>query len=254
MDYAGEILRRGSFLPLEGQLADDIEQVRAALLGDPESGSLWKKLGLLFHRAADYWAARNALELASSLVPLDHDCLLALASSYAHAGQEGPAADLYRQVLEDGKTPVELLSAIASGLGALGAFEDALRACRELVRREPGCHEAHFGIAFYLRKLGHPCEAIYPMVSRAHELAPNIPLYRITLSSLLAHAGRWEEAHELIEDINPRSVGCRCCLRRMMSIFIQAGDVSLAGRFQERIEQLTGAATRRPLSDSPPGD
>jgi len=87
------------------------------------------------------------------------------------------------------------------------------------------------------------------MVSRADELAPSLPLYQITLSSLLAHAGRWDEAHELMEDINPRAVGCRCCLRRMMSIFIHAGDDALARRFQLRLEQLTGAAQRRPPSD-----
>ena len=67
-------------------------------------------------------------------------------------------------------------------------------------------------MAFYLRRLGRPAEAVLPVVARAHELAPDAPLYRITLATLLDHVGRRDEAREILRDLDLDDDSCRGCL------------------------------------------
>ncbi|ODU01647.1 MAG: hypothetical protein ABS79_01345 [Planctomycetes bacterium SCN 63-9] len=185
----------------------------------PEDGKLWQLRGMIRHRLRDFDAAGNDLETASLLVPLEPSARCALADCHVKAGEKTLARDLYVHLADDPKCPVELLPAVASGLGALSEYRPALETCRTLARRDPARHEAHFGMAYYLRRLGHPMDSILIHVSRAHELSPATPLYRITLASLLDHFGRRDEAQELLRDLDPKAINCACCLRRISSIF-----------------------------------
>ena len=240
MDDPRDFLRSGLELFNQGRLVEAEELIEAGLERFPDEGDLWQLCGLLRHRGGDASGACAALETASVLVPLAPSSCCALADCYVRMGRRALARDLYRQLAGDVRCPTALLPAVASGLGSLGDDEAALGACRELARREPGCHEAHFGIGFYLRRLGHPPAAAIPPIARAQELAPRLPLYRVALAGLLTGVGRQEEAYDLLRGVDPRLVGCRCCLGRMMAIFQHAGDRSRLDACRAQAEWIAG--------------
>ncbi|MBX6312449.1 MAG: tetratricopeptide repeat protein [Isosphaeraceae bacterium] len=225
----------------EGRIPEAIALAEEGLAQSPDDGGLWQIYGLLRRRIGDVDGARAALETASALMPLDPPARCALADCYALTGKTELAGDLYRQLAGDARCPTALLPAVASGLGSLGDDEAALGACCELARREPGSHEAYFGIGFYLRRLGHPPEAAIPPIARAQELAPGSTLYRMVLAGLLAGIGQREEAYDLLRGVNPRLVGCRCCLRRMMAVFQHAGDRPRLDACRAQAERIAGA-------------
>ena len=224
MNQVGDILGRCFELAGAGLLDEAGDLAEQALEREGENGGLWRFVGLLRHRAGDFRGARDALETAQALVPFDPSTSCILAESLARTGHAGPAVEVYDALIADGRCPDTLLPAIAAGLGYLGEDSRALDVCVELIRRHPGHAEAHFGAAFYLRRLGRPTETALAFVARAHELAPDVPLYRISLATLLEHAGRREEACDLLRGVDLDGVSCRCCLRRMTTIFLAAGE------------------------------
>jgi Flp pilus assembly protein TadD len=207
-----------------GRQAEAEELLERATRESPDDGRLWQSIGIFRHRSGDFARAGQALETAGLLVPLDPPARCALAECFARTGHPGLAGDLYRDLASDPRCPDGLLPEVAAGLGYLGLYGAALATCQELVRRSPELPEAHFGEAFYLRRLGRTAEAILPIVARAYELAPEVPLYRISLATLLDHVGCRDEARELIRDLDLDTVSCRGCLRRMTTIFLAAGQ------------------------------
>ena len=153
--------------------------------------------------------AREALETASLLVPLDPASQCALAECYARGGRRELARDLYRDLARNGRSPTALLPAVASGLGTVGDDETALQVCRELARRELSGHEVLFGTAYYMRRLAYPAESVIPVVRRAHNSHPGPP----SIACCLTCRGRgdYDEAADVIRGIPPESVHCRCC-------------------------------------------
>lgn len=208
---ATELLDRGYLAEADALARDGLDRF-------PDAGRLWRLRGLLRIRLGDIAGACSALETASLLVPLDPAACCALAECHAREGRHTLARDLFRSLASEYDCPTELLPAVASGLGSLGDDWMALKVCRELSSREPDRHEALFGQAFYLRRLGHSVEQVLTLVSRAHELAPTSTLYRVTLASLLDHVGRGEDARDILRAVDPNAVHCLCCLRRMMAI------------------------------------
>ena len=189
----------------------------------PDDGWGWVLLGLVRHRQGDLVQASHALETASLLIPLDAPTQAVLAECFMRTGYPDLARLVYLALATENRTPDVLLPAVAAGLGLLGEYGSALQVCLDLTRRCPGLPEGHFGVAFYLRKLGRPPEAVLPVVARAHELSPATPLYRVSLATLLDHVGRRDEARELLLGIDLDAVSCRCCVQRMTTIFLAPG-------------------------------
>jgi tetratricopeptide (TPR) repeat protein len=226
MSQTGNILNRCFELAGAGRLDEAGDLAESALAVEDENGSLWRFVGLLRHQAGDFAGACDALETAQLLVPLDPATNCALAECLARTGCRGLASEIYRTLATSDRTPERLLPAVAAGLGYLGEYTTALEVCIDLTRRQPEFPEAHFGVAFYLRRLGKTPSAALPFIARAHELAPDVALYRISLATLLDHSGRREEAYDLLRDVDLDSVSCQCCLRRMTTIFLAAGDAN----------------------------
>ncbi|WP_422925269.1 tetratricopeptide repeat protein [Singulisphaera sp. PoT] len=211
-------------------LADDAVQSYS------EDGRLRQLQGLLRHRLGDFLGARTALESAALLAPLGPAPRCVLAECYARTGCTERASELFQEILADSGFPKDLLPAVATGLGSLGEYQAALEACREVIRRDPDHHQAHFGVAFYRRRLGDSPHAILPSVIRAHELAPEVSLYRITLAVLLDSLGWSGDAYDLVRDVDPSDVPCRCCLQKAMSIFRDTGDLDRFESFRAKAE------------------
>jgi tetratricopeptide (TPR) repeat protein len=220
-----DVLSRCFELAGAGKLTEAGDLAEEALRENDDDGYIWQFVGLIRHRVGDFNGARDALETAGLLVPLNPETRCALAESFARTGVKVPAVELYRALASDPRCPERLLPSIAAGLGCLGQYDDALGVCLDLTRRAPDQADAYFGVAFYQRRLGHGLEVAIPWVMKAHELSPDVPLYRISLAAMLDHVGRHEEAYDLLLDVDLDGISCRCCLRRMSTIFLSVGDV-----------------------------
>ena len=219
-----EIFERCRDLVQQRNFARAVEVAAGFAALNPESGLGWVAMGWARYWQGDLPGARDALETASLLVPLDAATRSILAECFARTGHLPLACHVYQTLADDDQTPTDLLPAVAAGLGLLGEFGPALQVCLELTRRCPDRAEAHFGVAFYLRKLGRSPDSVIPVVARAYELSPDVPLYRVTLATLLDHLGRREEACELLRELDFSTVSCRCCLQRMTTIFRTPSD------------------------------
>jgi Flp pilus assembly protein TadD len=242
LDDCFELAGRGRFSEAE-ELAGE------AVRSYPDDGRLWQLHGLLLHRMSEFVRGCSALETAGLLVPLEPSSRCALADCYARTGHAELARDLYRGLSGDARCPTELLTAVASGLGGLGDHETALETCLELIRRDPEHHQAYFGVAFYLRRLGRPARGVLPAIQRAHELAPESPLYRITLAAILDHIGRREEAYELLRVVDPAVVQCGCCLHRMLVLFRNAGDLPRSVACRKQIDRAGRSGYETEMDD-----
>jgi Flp pilus assembly protein TadD len=208
---------------------------------DADQARSWSLYGLaLFHRC-DYALARAAFEHASTFAPLDENSTGALAECCLRTGRRSQAVNLYRDLASRPHCPTELLPSIAAGLGFAGDNQAALDVCRLAAEREPNCPEPHFGITFYLRRLGYPARVAIPYMARAFELSVGDDLYRCALAFLLAEDDRTEEASDLLQEIQVKGVGCPCAIRRMMAIFQRVGDYR---RWSECRSQLTDLSKR----------
>jgi tetratricopeptide (TPR) repeat protein len=182
---ADEYFRAGFRLLGCGRNDRVVELVQEALREFSNDGSLWELLGVGLYRLENLTAAIHALETASLLKPLDTGARLYLAMAYAARGKQDLAVFVYLLIGDSPRTPIWMLPRVARQLGELERFSDALHVCRTIVARAPERHEAHFGIAYYLHRLGADRSQVISSVSRANELAPDKPLYQAVLASLV---------------------------------------------------------------------
>ncbi len=228
MNSAQELFRVGLGLLKSGQIYRVTELASEGVDDYPDDGPLWELLGVAYQREGRSAEALHALETASLLKPLDIGARFCLAEAYAATGSHEVAVFVYRMVSEDPKSPVWLLPKVASHLGEMGEFEHALDVCQTIVARDATRHEAHFGMGFYLRRLGARMERVVAAIQQAFDLAPESTLYRVVLASLFQELGRHEEAYELLQQIPPGSVDCPHSLRRMLNVFHTASDMQRA--------------------------
>jgi hypothetical protein len=143
---------------------------------------------------------------------------------------------------ETDRCPVMLMPRLAASLGELGAYTVALDVCFTLTDHRPDYHPAWFGIAYYLAKLGDPLADRLRYLRRAHELAPAAVTYRVALAAVLAELGSLTEAVDVIASVPASMVHCPCCLRKMATIFQQAGDRHAAAACEDRLRQAAAVS------------
>lgn len=232
-----QLICLGRTLLEQGDYEQAAKLAAAGVDAHPEDGRLWEMLGVALHRLDEHAGAVDALETATLLKPLVTGARYALAGSYDMVGRREMSVFLYRMVAEDDQTPLCLLPKVASRLGQMEEYSAALDVCRLVVLRNPEHHEAHFGQAFYLRRLGAARECVAVPLGRAHDLAPHVALYRVFLAVLRQEQGRTEEACELLTAVPLEEVHCPESLRRMMTIFY-------AGRDQQRGDECARCLRR----------
>ena len=238
MSRAEDVVRRSMDLYHRGESAEAEDVVRDGLRRFPDDGDLWQLDGLMRHGRGDFCGARESLMTAGLLVPLDPSAQWRWRSATCGpARRSWPAACIGTSPrIAAARRRCCRRSPPAWGASGRTAWPwTSARSCR---RREPERHEALVGMAFYMRRLGRPAEAIIPVAARAHELAPQIAPYRVLLASLLSGTGRHREAAELLRGLAPDSIQCRGCLRRMTTIFHLAGDLAMAEAFRRRARRI----------------
>jgi tetratricopeptide (TPR) repeat protein len=227
----------------EGDFAGAAELCRDALRDRPDDGDLWQLCGAACWELGLVEDAREALETASCLKPLSPLAQCALAELYTQTNQVESARAICANLAGRDDCPVPLMPRVAKGLGRLGEYGLALGVCERLVALRPGHHPALFGVAFYKSALGAPPEEILPYVSAAHELAPTVCSYRVSLASVLAMLGRCDEAYEVARDVPAEAVRCPSCVRRLVPVFRRRKDRDRAvswARWLGRLGRLVG--------------
>ncbi len=245
MESPRELIQRCLTFFHGGWIAEAARLATEAVQAFPDDGDLWQLHGLLLQRQGDFKGACDALETASLLVPLTPAAQCALADCHARAGRRELARQLYLALAEDASCPTALLLSVASGLYGTGDASAALDVCLEITRREPDHHEAYFGIAYYMRRVGHEAAEILPMVARAHELSPKHPVYRVVMASFLAQVGRFDEACSLLRGVRPGTIRCGGCLRRIMAILDRGGAEDVLTDFRAHVARGTASSRGR---------
>jgi Flp pilus assembly protein TadD len=178
-----EIYERAVQLYDAGQYAEAADLARQALQESPDDGRLWQLYGTARCNLQDFDSAREALENASALIALYH-----------RMGQPDLARVTYEHLAE-AVVNTGLLSALAARLGALDESAAALKVCRRITDLDPAHHQAFFGIAFYLCRLGFSSEALIPHLAMAVDQTGRPSLVQVGGSRLVL---RGDEAVQIL--------------------------------------------------------
>ncbi|MBY0526131.1 MAG: tetratricopeptide repeat protein [Gemmataceae bacterium] len=224
MSVADETYRHVAELFTEQKYVEAETYARQWLGQYPDNGRLWQLYGMALWVRKEVSAALEALETATTLVPLIPLAQRALADCYAKTRKGDLATLIYRHLLETGRCPTGLLPCVAAALNALGQHELALNACETLAERDPSYHQAYFGIAYYRARLGASLDELVAPLAMATDLAPQHMHYRINLAFVWAAKGDFDRAHELLQPVVLERIQLPCWLLRMRTIFERVGD------------------------------
>jgi tetratricopeptide (TPR) repeat protein len=219
----------------------DVRDETARCLADyPDDGRFWQLHGIAQWHLGACAEARKALETASCLRPLAPLGQVALAATYLATGHGDVARLMYRHLAELEACPAELMPKVATGLGQLGEYADALGVCTRLVRIEPRHHAAFFGMAFYMARLGYPLASLLDPLVKAYNLAPRMLAYRLNLALLYAELDQPARAYFLLGPVPPEAVPAGFSLEKIAEVFAAVGDEERCRAYRER---MTRAAT-----------
>lgn len=215
---------------------------RRGLAVDENDGHLWQLLGVALSMRSQVRPACEALETASVLSPLCPLAACTLAKCYLQLGHLDLARTCLLHLAGPGRCPLPLLPRVAAGLGAVGEDAVALEVCRQIISESPEHHAAHFGVAYYLGRLGGAVEEVIASLRRASALSPGMTSYRLNLAWVLACAGHTGEASALLGVIDPAEVSCPFWLSRMADIFAAAGNRERAGDCRQLLAVMVSFA------------
>jgi tetratricopeptide (TPR) repeat protein len=213
----------------QGDVEAVLDACESGLRLDPSHAGLHELCGIAYLEHENDSAAVHHFETASSIRPLLPAAALALANCYIRFGLTDSASTILQFLAEPGRCPVPLMPDLARALGLMGSYRSALDICEQLTQLRPTYHPAHFGVAFYRRRLGYPLEKSLAPLQAAVRLEPDAVFYRLNLAALLADLGRTAEAVPWVQGIDPASISHKCLRRRLAMVFALAAQQSPHG-------------------------
>jgi tetratricopeptide (TPR) repeat protein len=164
---------------------------RARLERDPDSGTLWKILGVaLAQQGKD---ALPALRRAAQLLPDDPEAHRNLAAVLVDRGERDEALASLARLLEIEPRDVAALIVAANTLCALGRHRESLPLYHRALEIEPRRLEARNNLGNALQELGE-YELAAARYQQALEIAPADPEIHCNLGNALRRLGRLDEA------------------------------------------------------------
>jgi tetratricopeptide (TPR) repeat protein len=253
----------------QGRLAEAESWLSKLLERDPDSGMLWKILGVvrarLGHDAlpalrraaellpADAEAHRNlgavlkeqgrpaealaSLERVLALEPHDASVWVAAADCLCALGRAGEAVPLYERALERNPRLLEAHNNLGNALQELGDCTRAVGCYRQALALDPHDAEAHANLGNALRQLGQLEEAA-SCAQRATALAPASSVAHNNLGLALAALARPQEAIASFRravELDPRFVQA---LQNLGNALCDAGDYGRAREAYQRALEL----------------
>ena len=180
----GALLRHGRFAEVETSTSRLLER-------DPDSGILWKILGVA--RAGQGRDALPALRNAAQLLPADAEAHRNLGAVLKEQGQFDEALASLERVLAIDPHDLPVLVAAADCLCALGRAREAVPLYERALERNPRLLEAHNNLGNALQELGD-CERAVGCYRQALSLNPGDAEALANLGNALRRLGQLEEA------------------------------------------------------------
>jgi len=239
MDEAEALLIRAHSLLDREQLTEAETLVDGLLKSFPDHGPAWAVKGDIRRRRSDHQGCVEALEAASLRMELSAETQLQLAECYAEVGRSDLAKWLLRDIPAKPDCSDCIVMKTAAALGRLGESSLALDLCLLVHRRSPDRHEAAFGVAYYMNRMGKDAAEVVPYLRAAYERSPNDVMYRVSYALCLDRLRRTDEAYRLVANLDLHLVKWPHCLTRLMEIFARAGDQSRYLDCQARIMHLS---------------
>ncbi|MCH2595172.1 MAG: tetratricopeptide repeat protein [Pirellulales bacterium] len=217
-----------------------LDVIELELRDRPDQGELWLLRATILHCEGRWPEALNAIETASTLMPLTVGGELVLADCYSHLGKHELALVSYEHLLSRQTLPVDYYAGLYAGFKRADKYELAMSACRMAIELLPENDEAYFGMAHCMSALAYPPRQITTVLRKAVELSPDKPQYRISLSLQLSLTKRRSQAYEVLSKREPEileSLSCNCMARQLLELCAWAGD-------QERCSRLGAVLAR----------
>ena len=183
----------GLLLPLvnSGRHAELEARVRELLEQHPDSGPLWKILGLaLWSQGKD---ALPALESAAALLPADAEAQCNVGNALRSRGRLEEAAAWHERAIAIDARYAEAHNNLGSVLRDLGRLEEAASSYRRALAIKPDYAMAHHNLGLALQGLGRATEAL-ASVRRAVVMQPAYADAHASMGRLLEQSGRFDEA------------------------------------------------------------
>jgi tetratricopeptide (TPR) repeat protein len=169
------------------------QTAREQLTRDPNSGFLWKALGLCL------WAqgknARVALQNATKLCPNDAEAHSNLGNALMEIGELEQALESCTRALDIKPDFAEAHNNLGNALRRLGKINDAIVSYRRALDLRPDFATAHNNLGSALRSLGKLDDAIVSY-RRALEIQPGSAAAHNNLGTALRDLRRFDEATE----------------------------------------------------------
>ena len=233
-----EVLQSTRRMLEEGDCETAIAELDAALVDFPDEGQLWDRLGVALWDAGTAHESVDALEHATTLVPLSPEGQLVLALGYEVLQKRELSTELLIRLASRDPLPVRVLEQLARALGRAGEDSVALHVCQRAQRALPEAAAPLLGIAYYMARLGASSQQMLPALFSALHLDPENSAVRILLARRLHDCGLHEDAAEVLRLVDFSKCDCRNCLQAMHEIFQSAGDVALAAECKQLVGNL----------------
>jgi tetratricopeptide (TPR) repeat protein len=172
--------------------ASEAEHRARALLKDyPDSGILWKILGVALVRQGK--DALPVLRRTAELMPNDAEAHSNLGSALHERGQWALSLASLRQALAIQPNDVEVLIDAASAMRALGQTREAVSFYQRALRLQPRRAEAHNDLGNAFLELGQPADAV-DCYRRALQIKPDAAEVHCNLGNAQRQLGRLDDA------------------------------------------------------------
>ncbi|WP_417382364.1 tetratricopeptide repeat protein [Gimesia sp.] len=215
----------------------------------PHDGRVWELSGMLFRELTSFKLAQNALETATTLIPLSDRAQLALADCYLHFGQRQLAGEMFQFLYEKEGIAPQLHSELKDRLQKLTDSEHQGEDWDQAELQRPKLTaEHHYNLAHSMGYLGYPPECVEQEILRAIELAPDCLEYRIGLAGFLSQVHRAEEGYQYVAGLSLQEISrleCECCLERLVKVFHAGGDHRRLLACMDRVEEVKRAQRNR---------
>lgn len=179
-----------------GRNAELEARSRELLVGLPDSGMLWRLLGMsLWMQGKD---AIHALGKAAELFPDDAEAHGNLGAAYLAGGRPSDAVKCFRRALEIEPHFAAAHNNLGSALRGLGDLDNAESSYRRALESDPNFAMAHCNLGHVLLTLGR-VDAAAQCYRRAVDLQADFVDALNGLANTLKEAGRLEEAISLYQ-------------------------------------------------------
>jgi tetratricopeptide (TPR) repeat protein len=183
------LVNAGRYLELEGR-------ARELLLQYPNSGLVWKVLGLtLWLQGKD---ALEPLHTATELLPDDAEAHSNLGNAFRAAGQLEHAVKSHRRALTVKPNYAEAHNNLGSALLDLGHLDEAMASFRRALAIKPDFALAHSNLGNVLTLQNRRMEAEVAC-RRALEINPRLAVAIVQLAELQSDKGQFAEAEDLLK-------------------------------------------------------